>query len=217
VLLPVPGGPVLLLDCGANVEVRPEHLEQFAYMGACFMQAVHGLERPRVGLLSVGEESGKGTPDVLAAGERLAEGGLDFIGNVEGFDLPGAGADVVVTDGFTGNVALKVLEGTAKTVTGAIRDAIRSGAFSTLGGLLIRGRVAKLRAQMDPEGVGGAILLGLRRPVVVGHGSFGPVGIEHAIRLARRAADEDMVGRTTEALRAAGALRSAATASVAER
>jgi glycerol-3-phosphate acyltransferase PlsX len=194
--------------------VRPEHLEQFAYMGACFMQAVHGLERPRVGLLSVGEESGKGTPDVLAAGERLAEGKLDFVGNLEGFDLPGAGADVVVTDGFTGNVALKVLEGTAKTVTGALREAIRSGPVSTLGGLLIRGRVARLRERMDPEGVGGAIMLGLRRPVVVAHGSFGPEGIASAVRLARRAADERMVERTAEALAAAGALRSAPTASV---
>jgi phosphate acyltransferase len=214
VVLPIPGRQVLLLDCGANVEVRPEHLEQFAYMGACFMQAVHGLERPRVGLLSVGEESGKGTPDVLAAGERLADGKLDFVGNLEGFDLPGAGADVVVTDGFTGNVALKVLEGTAKTVTGALREAIRSGPVSTLGGLLIRGRVARLRERMDPEGVGGAIMLGLRRPVVVAHGSFGPEGIASAVRLARRAADERMVERTAEALAAAGALRSAPTASV---
>jgi glycerol-3-phosphate acyltransferase PlsX len=217
VLLPIPGGPVLLLDCGANVEVRPEHLEQFAYMGACFMHAVHGLERPRVGLLSVGEESGKGTPDVLSAGERLAEGGIDFVGNIEGFDLPAAGADVVVTDGFTGNVALKVLEGTAKVVTGAIREAIRSGPVSSLGGLLIRGRVARLRARMDPEAVGGAIMLGLRRPVVVAHGSFGPDGIAGAVKLARRAVDERMVERTAEALEAAGALRSAPTASVGRR
>ena len=120
VLLPIPGGPVLLLDAGASVEARPEHLVQFAYMGACFMEAVYGQERPRVGLLSVGEESGKGTPQVLAARERIEEsGGLNFVGNVEGFDLPGAGADVVVTDGFTGNVALKVLEGTSRLVRDA--------------------------------------------------------------------------------------------------
>jgi phosphate acyltransferase len=215
--MPVPGRPVLLLDCGANVEVRPEHLVQFAYMGACFMQAVHGVERPRVGLLSVGEESGKGTADVLAAGERLAERGLDFVGNLEGFDLPAAGADVIVTDGFTGNVALKVLEGAAKTVTAALREAIRSGPVSSVGGLLIRGRVGRLRERMDPEGVGGAIMLGLRRPVVVAHGSFGPEGIASAVKLARRAVDERMVERTAEALRAAGALRSAPAASVGRR
>jgi phosphate acyltransferase len=217
VLLPLPGQPVLLLDCGANVEVRPEHLVQFAYMGACFMQAVHGVERPRVGLLSVGEESGKGTSDVLEAGERLSDSGLDFAGNLEGFDLPAASADVVVTDGFTGNVALKVMEGTAKTLTGAIRDAIRSSPISALGGLLVRGRLGRLREQIDPEGAGGAIMLGLRRPVVVAHGSFGPDGIANAVRLARRAVDERMVERTAEALEAAGALRSASTASVGRR
>jgi phosphate acyltransferase len=217
VLMPIPGGPVLLLDAGASVEVRPEHLVQFAYMGACFMEAVVGTRRPRVGLLSVGEESGKGTPDVLTAHERIAEGSLNFVGNLEGFDVPGAGADVVVADGFTGNVALKVLEGTVRAISGEIRSRVRSGPISSLGGLLIRGKLGKLREDLDPEKVGGAILLGLRKPVVVGHGSFGPVGIEHAVKLAQRAVDEDMVGRTSAALEAAGALRSATTASVASR
>ncbi|HEV7847336.1 MAG TPA: phosphate acyltransferase PlsX [Thermoleophilaceae bacterium] len=218
VLMPIPGGPVLLLDAGASVEVRPEHLVQFAYMGAGFMEAVVGIERPSVGLLSVGEESGKGTPDVLTAHDRIAEGGgLNFVGNVEGFDLPGARTDVLVADGFTGNVALKVLEGTVKAITGEIRTRVRSGVVSSLGGLLIRGKLGKLRDDLDPEKVGGAILLGLRKPVVVAHGSFGPTGIEHAVKLARRAVDEDMVARTTAALEAAGALRSATAGSVASR
>jgi glycerol-3-phosphate acyltransferase PlsX len=218
VLMPIPGGPVLLLDAGASVEVRPEHLVQFAYMGAGFMEAVVGIERPSVGLLSVGEESGKGTPDVLTAHDRIAEAGrLNFIGNVEGFDIPNAGAHVVVADGFTGNVALKVLESTIKALGTEIRSRIRSGTISGLGGLLVRSKLAELRDDLDPEKVGGAILLGLRKPVVVAHGSFGPTGIEHAVKLARRAADEDMVGRTTAALDAAGALRSASTASVAPR
>jgi phosphate acyltransferase len=217
VLMPVPGGPVLLLDAGASVEVRPEHLVQFAYMGASFMEAVVGVKEPRVGLLSVGEEAGKGTPGVLTAHERLAEGGLNFVGNLEGFDLPAARAHVMVADGFTGNVALKVLEGTLKAVGVQIRERVRSGPVSTLGGVLVRGKLRELRDDLDPERVGGAILLGLRKPVVVGHGSFGPVGIEHAVRLARRAVDEDMVDRTSAALEAAGALRSAPAASVAER
>jgi phosphate acyltransferase len=180
------------------------------------MQAVHGVERPRVGLLSVGEESAKGTPVVLEAHRRIAEGptSFEFAGNVEGFDLPAGSVDVAVSDGFTGNVALKVLEGTAKTVTGAIREAIRSGPISTLGGLLIRGRVQRMRDEIDPEGVGGAILLGLRKPVVVAHGSFGPDGIASAIGLARRAVDERMVERTRDALERAGALRSVPVASV---
>jgi phosphate acyltransferase len=218
VLMPIPGGPVLLLDAGASVEVRPEHLVQFAYMGAGFMEAVVGIERPSVGLLSVGEESGKGTPDVLTAHDRIAEtGALNFAGNVEGFDIPTAGVDVVVADGFTGNVALKVLESTLKVFGAEIRARIRSGPVSSFGGLLVRGKLGKLRDDFDPEKVGGAILLGLRKPVVVAHGSFGPTGIEHAVKLARRAADEDMVGRTTSALQAAGALRSATAASVAQR
>jgi glycerol-3-phosphate acyltransferase PlsX len=214
-LLPIPGRTTLLLDCGANVEVRPEHLVQFAFMGAAFMESVMGVARPRVGLLSVGEEERKGTPDVIAAYDRLIGGPLNFAGMLEGFDVPGATTDVVVADGFTGNVALKVLEGTAKTLTGAIRDVVRSGPVSSLGGLLIRGRVGGLRAEIDPERVGGAILLGLRRPVVVAHGSFGPVGIANAVRLARRAVDERMVERTHAALDAAGALRSAPAGSVA--
>jgi glycerol-3-phosphate acyltransferase PlsX len=113
-------------------------------------------------------------------------------------------------------VALKVLESTAKTLTGAIGDAIRSGPVSTVGGLLVRGKLGGLREQLDPERTGGAILLGLRKPVVVAHGSFGPRGIESAVRLAQSAVDEDMVGRTTAALDAAGALRSAPAATVAQ-
>ena len=214
-LLPVPGGPVLLLDAGANVEVRPEHLVQFAYMGSAFMESVLGVPRPTIGLLSVGEEPGKGTPDVIEARERLEAGTLNFLGNVEGFDIPAARAQVVVTDGFTGNVALKVAEGTSRTVRDAIRDAVRSGGpLSMLGGMLIRGAVGRLREELDPERVGGALLLGLRRPVVVAHGSFGPRGIAGAVRLARRAVDERMVERTSEALEAAGALRSAPAGSV---
>lgn len=216
VLVPVPGRPLLLLDCGANVEVRPEHLVQFAHMGACFMDVVLGVTHPKVGLLSVGEESGKGTPDVLEAGERLSGSQtLNYAGNVEGFDLTGGAVDVVVTDGFTGNIALKAMEATAKTVSGAIREAVKSGPVSSLGGLLIRRKVGRLREELDPERVGGAILLGLRKPVVVAHGSFGPDGIAGAVRLARRAVDERMVERTSQALDDAGALRSAPAASFA--
>jgi phosphate acyltransferase len=217
VLLPLPGTPTLLLDAGANTEVRPEHLEQFAYLGAAFMEAVHGVDRPRIGLLSVGEERTKGTPDVVTAHDRLASGPLDFQGNVEGTDLAAGACDVVVTDGFTGNVALKTMEGTARTVVSAIRDAVRSGPVSALGGLLIRGSVGRLRAELDPNAVGGAILLGLRGVVVIAHGGSSADGIAQAVRLAGRAVDERMVARTRAALEAGGALRSVATASVGER
>lgn len=215
VLVPLPGKPVLLLDAGANVDVRPEHLVQFAYMGAAFMEAVQGVARPTVGLLSIGEEPKKGTQHVVAAHEALAGGALDFAGNVEGTDVAAAAVDVVVTDGFTGNVALKLMEGTAKTVATAVRDAVRSGLVSSLGGLLIRGSLATLREQLDPNATGGAILLGVRRPVVVAHGKSSAEGVANAVRLARRAADENMVERTAAALEKAGAVRSAPAASFA--
>jgi glycerol-3-phosphate acyltransferase PlsX len=215
VLLPLPGRPVLLLDAGANVEVRPDHLVQFAYMGAAFMEAVQGVARPQVGLLSIGEEAKKGTDDVVAAHEQLAAGPLEFAGNVEGGDVTSGAVDVVVTDGFTGNVALKLMEGTAKTVGSAVRDAIRGGLVSSLGGLLVRRRLAGLREQLDPNTTGGAILLGVRHPVVVAHGKSSPQGIANAVRMARRAADEKVVDRTASALAEAGALRSAPAASFA--
>ena len=214
VLLPVPGRRTLLLDAGGSVEARAEHLVQFAYMGAAFMEAVEGVPRPRVGLLSVGEEPKKGTPTVVEAHERIAAGPLDFAGNVEGNDVTAGVVDVVVTDGFTGNVALKLMEGTTRTVTGAIRDAVRSGAVSSIGGLLIRGKLGGLRQALDPNTTGGAVLLGLRGVAVVAHGASTPQGIANAVLLARRAVDERMIERTHAALEAAGALRSAATASV---
>jgi glycerol-3-phosphate acyltransferase PlsX len=217
-LIPVPGAPTLMVDVGGNVEVRPEHLVQFAYMGSAFMEAVHGVERPRVGLLSIGEEETKGTADVVAAHERLAAASassINFIGNVEGTDVTAGVADVIVTDGFTGNIALKLMEGTAKTVVGAVRDAVRSNPVSMLGGLLIRRAVGGLRKGFDPNTTGGAILLGVRGIVVIAHGGSTAEGIANAVRVAQRAVDERMIERTAAALEAGGALRSAPTATVA--
>jgi glycerol-3-phosphate acyltransferase PlsX len=210
VQLPVPGKPVLFLDVGANVEVRAQHLVQFAFLGAAFSEAVLGVERPRVGLLSVGEEAGKGREEVTAAHALLGEAdGILFTGNVEGGDLPTGAADVVVTDGFTGNVALKLMEGTARTVTGAIRDAARSNPLSALGGLLMRPALGGLRRELHPDTAGGAILLGLRSIAVVGHGSAGAPGIANAVRLAARSVEVDAVGRTAALLERGGATRGA--------
>src|SRR3954467_4317895 len=216
-LVPIPGGtPTLLLDAGANVDVRPEHLVQFAYMGATFMEAVHGVASPRVALLSNGEEPKKGTEDVVAAHARLAGGSLNFVGNVEGSDVTKGAADVIVTDGFTGNVPLKLMEAPASTVTGAIREAITSSPVSALGGLLIRSRVARLPEQIDPNATGGAILLGVRKPVVIAHGKSSAEGIANAIRMAQRAVDEQIVEKAATRLESAGVLRSAPAASVAQ-
>jgi glycerol-3-phosphate acyltransferase PlsX len=208
VQLPVPGTPVLFLDVGANVEVRAQHLVQFAFLGAAFSEAVLGVAQPRVGLLSVGEEAGKGREEVVAANDVLtAATGIDFVGNVEGRDLLGGAADVIVTDGFTGNVSLKLMEGTAKAVTGAIREAARSNPLAALGGLLMRPALGGLRRELHPDTTGGAILLGLRGIAVVGHGSSGADGIANAIRLAARCVEVDAVGRTAVLLREGGAGR----------
>jgi phosphate acyltransferase len=210
VQLPVPGQRVLFLDVGANVEVRAQHLVQFAFLGAAFSEAVLGVEAPRVGLLSVGEEAGKGRPEVVEARATLADApGIEFVGSVEGRDLPAGAADVVVTDGFTGNVSLKLMEGTAKAVTGAIRDAARSHPLAALGGLLMRPVLGGLRRELHPDTTGGAMLLGLRGVAVVGHGSSGPEGIANAVRLAARCAEVDAVGRTAALLSEAGAGRAA--------
>jgi glycerol-3-phosphate acyltransferase PlsX len=205
--IPIPGAPVLLLDVGANVESRADHLVQFAYMGAAFARAVLGVEEPRVGLLSNGEEPSKGTPDVVAAHEELAAGALNFVGNVEGGGLVSGAADVVVTDGFTGNVALKLMEGVSATLMRAIRDQAMSSSRAKVGGALMKPALVELRDEIDPEGPGGAYMLGLRRIGVVPHGRFTRAGFANAIDVAARAVSEHAVERTHEALEAAGALR----------
>jgi phosphate acyltransferase len=209
--LPVPGRadrPVLLLDVGANTEARAVDLVQFAYLGSSFSTAVLDVERPRVALLSVGEEQSKGSAEVVDANSRLAEaGGIEFVGNVEGGDVMEGAADVVVTDGFTGNVVLKTIEGTARAVADAVRQAARSGPRAGLGGMLLRPALGTLRREMDPDTTGGAILLGLRGLAVVGHGSSGADGIANAIRLAARAVEEGAVERTAELLERSGMTR----------
>jgi glycerol-3-phosphate acyltransferase PlsX len=161
-------------------------------------------------LLSVGEEAKKGSNDVVSAHDELAGAeAIDFRGNVEGRDLLSDAADVIVTDGFTGNVVLKTLEGTAKAVGSAVGDAARSNPIAMVGGLLLRSALGGLRREMDPDNTGGAILLGLRGVAVVGHGSSGPNGIANAIRLAAKAVDVDAVSRTSELLEESGATRAA--------
>jgi glycerol-3-phosphate acyltransferase PlsX len=168
------------------------------------------VESPTVGLLTVGEEAGKGREEVVEAHRVLsAAPGIEFAGNVEGGDLPAAAVDVVVTDGFTGNVALKLMEGTARTVAGAVGAAARSNPVAALGGLLLKPALGGLRRELHPDTTGGAILLGLRGIAVVGHGSSGAEGIANAVRLAARCADVDAVGRTAALLLEGGATRGA--------
>jgi glycerol-3-phosphate acyltransferase PlsX len=201
ITVPVPGRPVTLLDVGANPDVRVEYLVQFAFMGAAYASAVLGIERPRVGLLSNGVEPERGSQLVIEA--------LTFVGNVEGQGLTQGIVDVAVTDGFTGNVTLKVIEGVSQTMLLTIRDIAQASTRGKLGGLLLSGGLRPFVEEIDPEGQGGAYLLGLRQLGVVAHGSFTRQGIARAILRARRGVEEDVVGRTHRALEAAGALRRA--------
>ena len=202
IAVPVPTehGPSVLLDCGANADARPEHLLQFAHMGAVFAEEILGLERPEVRLLSIGEEPEKGNQLTLEAHALLAESDLNFAGNAESRDLLAHAADVIVCDGFTGNIALKLLEGTIKAVLDALRAEISSTARGKLGGFLIRPAARGLRSRLDPDTYGGAYLLGLRGLVVIAHGSSGRVAVSNAIRLAARGVEHDVVSRLRERL-----------------
>ncbi len=202
IAVPIPArkGPSVLIDAGANSDCRAEHLLQFATMGVVFAKEILGIARPNVRLLSIGEEPEKGNRLVLEAHELLAASELDFRGNTEGRDLLEGAADVVVTDGFTGNVALKAVEGTIRTLLEALRTEITATTAGTLGGLLIRPASRRLRARLDPDTYGGAYLLGLRGLVVIAHGNSSPTAIANAIRLAARGVEHDVVGRVSARL-----------------
>jgi glycerol-3-phosphate acyltransferase PlsX len=197
IAVPIPSrrGPSILIDAGANADCRAEHLLQFATMGAVFAEEMLGLARPRVRLLSIGEEPEKGNQLTLEAHALLAASDLDFRGNAEGRDVLEGAADVLVTDGFTGNVALKAVEGTIRTLLDSMREEITATTAGTVGGLLIRPAARRLRARLDPDTYGGAYLLGLRGLVVIAHGNSSAIAIANAIRLAARGVDHDVVGR----------------------
>jgi len=201
VVIPSRKGPSVLLDSGANADARPEHLLQFAHMGSVFAQEVLDIPEPEVRLLSIGEEPEKGNQLTLEAHALLAEAeGLKFTGNTESRDLLSGAADVVVCDGFTGNVVLKLLEGTIKTVLDALRQEITATRRGKVGGLLIRPAARGMRSRLDPETYGGAYLLGLRGLAVAAHGNSSRRAIANAIRLAARGVEHDVVGSLAQRL-----------------
>lgn len=211
--LPVRGRTVTLLDVGGSADARREHLVQFAFMGAALMGSVFGVQRPRVGLLSNGREPERGSALVLEAHAQLAQlsasAPFEFVGNVEGDDMLSGVAEVIVTDGFTGNVALKLIEAVSSTVLGAVRVAATGSLTGRLGGTLLLPSLRAFREQIDPEGQGGAYLLGLRSLGVIPHGKFSRHGFAQAIMRAQRGAEEQIAAQTQIALEAAGALRAA--------
>jgi glycerol-3-phosphate acyltransferase PlsX len=194
VVIPARRGPSVLIDAGANADARPEHLLQFAHMGAVFAGEILGIVNPEVRLLSIGEEPEKGNQLTLEARDLIAESGLNFAGNVEGRDLLEGAADVVVADGFTGNVTLKLLEGTIKSLLDAFREEITATTIGKVGGLLIRPAAQRLRERLDPDTYGGAYLLGLRGLVVIAHGNSSRRAVANAIRLGARGVEHDVVG-----------------------
>jgi glycerol-3-phosphate acyltransferase PlsX len=200
VTIPTRAGASVLLDSGANADARPEDLLQFAHMGAVFAEEILGTRNPQVRLLSIGEEAEKGNQLTLEAHDLLAQSDLNFAGNIEGRDLLRGAADVIVTDGFTGNVALKLLEGTIRDVLDLFREEITATSTGKLGGLLIRPAARRLRRRLDPDTYGGAYLLGLRGLAIIAHGNSSRRAIENAVRLAARGVEHDVVGRLAERL-----------------
>jgi phosphate acyltransferase len=187
--IPVPGStPTVLLDAGANAECTPQYLLQFAQMGAAFARARYGIDAPRVGLLSIGEEPAKGTPLVKETYELLTGGvaGVTFIGNVEGRDVMSDRVDVVVTDGFTGNVVLKTLEGGLRALVGGVLDALSAQPDAVTA-------LMPLAGELDPDATGGAMLLGVEGVCIISHGSSSATAVVNAVRVARDMVEQSLV------------------------
>jgi phosphate acyltransferase len=203
VVMPSARGPVVLIDGGANHETRSEYMQQFAVMGRLLSRDVLQVPAPRVGLLSIGEEEGKGSELVQATFDAL-EGTEGFVGNVEGRDIPQGAVDVIVTDGFTGNVALKLYEGVGAVMFNEIRQALASSLRAKVGGMLVRPALRGIREKFNADTYGGAYLLGVRGLVVIGHGNASGHAIANAIRMGARGVRQELVQRVEAGLAAAG-------------
>lgn len=205
---PIPGPtgtPTVLLDAGANAECKAEWMVQFAQMGAIFARARFGITKPRIGLLSIGEEAGKGSPFVKESWKLLDDVDwssldADFIGNVEGRDLMGTDVDVAVTDGFTGNVALKTLEGCAKNIVGALLEAFESTDETKAAAEQLYPALLPLYKRFDADSYGGAMLLGTKGPCIISHGSSGEDAMVNAISVASEMVEFDVVGQIHNAI-----------------
>lgn len=199
-LFPVKGGHCVVLDIGANPECKPLHLLQFAMMGSVYAQRVRGISNPRLGLLSNGEEAGKGNELVKGTYPLLASSGLNFIGNVEGKELFGGEADVAVMDGFTGNILLKSSEAVAKLIVDVLRQELMASTRTKIGALLAKPAFSNIKRMLDPGEVGAAPLLGINGLVFIGHGRSDARALVSAIRTARQAVQADLLGALHDAI-----------------
>ena len=183
-LIPSPKGHYMLMDMGANAECRPEMLEQFGIMASAYLSRVEGIENPKVGLLNIGVEDSKGGELQKEAYKLLSEAPINFVGNIESREMPKGVCDAVITDGFTGNIALKLIEGTAITFFKLVKNALYKNIFNKLAALVIKKDLYALKSMMDSSEVGGAPLLGVKKPVIKAHGSSDAKAIKNAIRQA---------------------------------
>lgn len=200
-VFPTASGSCVVIDVGANPDCKPENLLQFAIMGSLYAERVRGRQNPRVGLLSNGEEAGKGNELVKQTYPLLKDSGLNFVGNIEGKELIGGAVDVAVTDGFTGNVLLKSSEAVAKLLIDKIRAAIKNGGpLAMLGGLLIKPALKGIKKMMDPSEEGAAPLLGLDGLVFIGHGRSNEIAIKNAVRVAKNAVEAGVLASIRTAI-----------------
>jgi glycerol-3-phosphate acyltransferase PlsX len=196
--IPNATGGFILIDCGANAECTPEYLIQFAYMGSFYAEDVLKIKSPRIGLLNNGAESTKGTELQIETYKLLKDSTLNFIGNVEAKDAMKGGCDVLVTDGFTGNVFLKTIEGTASLIMSEIKTVFKSSFLTKLSALLVKGKMSGLKEKLNPDKVGGTALLGISKPVIKAHGSSGAEAIKNAIIQAAAEAESNIANRFRE-------------------
>jgi len=201
-VIPTGGPPVVLLDAGANADCKPQYLLHFAHMGRAYAQIVLDIEKPRVALLNIGEEPGKGSALAREAHTLIANEVDGFIGNVEGRDIPAGVADVIVTDGFTGNVSLKLLEGLSKSIFSEIKGVLTATATTKIAAIAIKPGLKNLAVQLNPDTYGGAPLLGVDGISIVGHGNSGRDAVASALRVCAHAGRNDLAGRIRESIAA---------------
>jgi glycerol-3-phosphate acyltransferase PlsX len=200
-VVPTAGAPCVMLDAGANADCRPEHLAQFAHMGVAYAKTALGIDSPRVGLLNIGSEASKGSVLAQEAYALISAQVDGFVGNVEGNDIPVGTVDVVVTDGFTGNVALKLMEGLSKQLLGQFKEAMLSSPVNKVAAAVLRPSLESLRDRLDPESHGAAPLLGVDGLSLIGHGSSGPRAVASALRVGATAVRGGLVERIGESMR----------------
>lgn len=200
-LMPAPGGSYMLMDMGANSDCRPEMLRQFGIMASAYLTAVEGRKEPKIGLLNIGAEETKGDELHIEAYKLLSEAPINFIGNVESRDMPKGVCDAVIADGFTGNIALKLVEGTASTLFKLIKGILYKGPVNKFAALILKRDLYSLKSMMDSSETGGALLMGVNKPVIKAHGSSDAKAIKNAIHQAMNFAENNVIGKIEIALK----------------